>query len=323
VITSAHSPGSSRHPGLVTPQFGIFAQGANAHHFLEFDLLPGVSKAEVIGSVGGLFAPHVSSGRTNLVVAFGSAAWRSIAPSPEPRRFSDFDGVRGLDRGAPATQHDVWLWVSASAPDVSWDHARSATAALHDVAVLADEQPAFVYRDNRDMTGFQDGTANPPLHKAPGVALVPSGEPGEGGSHVLVMRWIHDLAAFNGLSVEKQEETFGRTKRESIEIPEGTRSERAHISRVTVKVDGEELKIYRRSVPYGNVREQGLYFVAFSADPARYHLMLGRMFGSSGDGVHDRLTDFSKPVSGGLYFAPSLNDLNELFGLPPSPNPRT
>jgi len=317
VITLAYSPGSSRHSGFVTPQFGIFAQGANAHHFLEFDLRPGVSATEVIGSVRRLFAPHVSSGLTNLVVAFGSRAWRSIAPSPEPHLFSDFHGVRGLDgHGVPATQHDVWLWVSASAPDVSWDRARSAAAALHDVAVLADEQPAFVYRDNRDMTGFQDGTANPPLHQAPGVALVPTGEPGEGGSHVLAMRWIHNLAAFDGLSVEKQEETFGRTKRESIEIPEGTRSERAHISRVTVKVDGEELKIYRRSVPYGNVQEQGLYFVAFSADPTRYHLMLGRMFGSSGDGVHDRLTDFSKPVSGGLYFAPSLNDLNELVGLP-------
>jgi len=123
-------------------------------------------------------------------------------------------------------------------------------------------------------------------------------------------------AALPELGHKPSEYVTGGLYFQSIEIPEGTRSERAHISRVTVKVDGEELKIYRRSVPYGNVQEQGLYFVAFSADPTRYHLMLGRMFGSSGDGVHDRLTDFSKPVSGGLYFAPSLNDLNELVGLP-------
>jgi len=40
--------------------------------------------------------------------------------------------------------------------------------------------------------------------------------------------------------------------------------------------------------------------------------MLGRMFGTDGDGRHDRLTDFSRPVSGGYYFAPPLNLLLEM-----------
>lgn len=313
MVRLAYSPHPSQTSGFVVPQFGIFSQGAHAHHFLEFDLRPGLTAGETTSSVRRLLSSEVSTGRINLVVAFGPAAWRSIAPSTPPASLSDFREVAGADgRGAPATQHDLWLWVSASSPDVSWDHARSAASALADVARLVDEQPAFVYRDNRDMTGFQDGTANPPLHQAADVALVPRGQPGEGGSHVLAMRWRHNLAAFNSLSVEQQEQTFGRTKRESIEIPECVRSERAHISRVTVKVDGEELKIYRRSVPYGDVQEQGLYFLAFSADPSRYLRMLTRMFGTSGDGVHDRLTDFSRPLTGGLYFAPSLNDLNEV-----------
>ncbi len=42
--------------------------------------------------------------------------------------------------------------------------------------------------------------------------------------------------------------------------------------------------------------------------------MLARMFGTDGDGVHDRLLDFSRPVSGAYYFAPSLNALSELAG---------
>ena len=42
--------------------------------------------------------------------------------------------------------------------------------------------------------------------------------------------------------------------------------------------------------------------------------MLARMFGTTGDGVHDRLIDFSRPVSGAYYFAPSLNALSELAG---------
>ena len=88
----------------------------------------------------------------------------------------------------------------------------------------------------------------------------------------------------------------------------------AHIARVEVTVGGDELEIFRRSVPYGTVEEHGLYFVAFSADPARFDVMLSRMFGLTGDGVRDRLLDFSRPVSGAYYFAPSLNVLNELAG---------
>ncbi len=34
--------------------------------------------------------------------------------------------------------------------------------------------------------------------------------------------------------------------------------------------------------------------------------MLSRMFGTAGDGLHDSLTDFSRPVSGAYYFGPAL-----------------
>jgi len=87
----------------------------------------------------------------------------------------------------------------------------------------------------------------------------------------------------------------------------------AHVSRVVIEEDGEELEIYRRSVPYGRVGELGLSFVAFSADPSRFTKMLARMFGTIGDGLHERLTDFSRPVSGSWYFAPSLDALDGVF----------
>lgn len=197
---------------------------------------------------------------------------------------------------------------------MTWDHARAAVAAVSDVARLAAEQVGFTYRDGRDVTGFVDGTANPPTRRAADVALVPAGEPGEGGSHVLAMRWVHDLGAFNRLAVEEQQRVIGRTKADSVELPEAAKPATAHIARVTIEAGGEELKILRRSVPYGTVEEHGLYFVAFSADPLRYERMLARMFGTAGDGAHDRLIDFSRPVSGAYYFAPSINALNELAG---------
>jgi hypothetical protein len=88
----------------------------------------------------------------------------------------------------------------------------------------------------------------------------------------------------------------------------------AHIARAETTDAGEELEIFRRSVPYGTATEYGLYFVAFSAERARYDRILSPMLRTAHDGLRDRLTDFSRPVSGAYYFAPSLNALNELAG---------
>ena len=83
----------------------------------------------------------------------------------------------------------------------------------------------------------------------------------------------------------------------------------SHVSRTDVSEDGIALKIYRRSTPFGSVGRHGLYFLAFSFDLHRFDVQLRRMFGVSGDGKHDRLTDFSEPVSSSYWFAPSIEDL--------------
>jgi putative iron-dependent peroxidase len=292
---------------------GIFAQGTHAHHFLEFDLRQGVSAGEAIASFRRLRNPDVSAGGANLVIAFGSRTWRAVAATDAPADLAPFREIRGGGgRTVPATQHDAWLWVSGAEPDETWDRARAAALAVADAVDLVAELQGFTYRGGRDITGFVDGTANPQVRRAGDVALVPPGQRGAGGSHVLAMRWVHDLAAFHRLSVEDQQRVFGRTKADSLELPPAEKPASAHIARVEIDRDGEELEIFRRSVPYGSVAEHGLNFVAFSRERARYDLMLARMFGTAGDGVHDRLTDFSRPVAAAYYFAPSESVLNEL-----------
>lgn len=303
---------------MLLPQPGIFAQGTRAHYFLEFDLRPGVAAATALASFRRLRAPELSAGGVNLVVAFAGAAWRELAGPDAPPDLRPFAEIEGLDgHRAPATQHDAWLWFSAGAPDVVWEHAWNAARRLADVAVVASEQAGFAYREGRDLTGFVDGTANPPTRRSADVAIVPPGRPGEGGSFVLVQRWVHDLDAFERLTVPEQEAVFGRTKEQSLEIPEPSRAATAHIARVQVQGEAGELEILRRSVPYGTVREHGLYFVAFSAEQDRFDRMLARMFGRGEGGPRDRLTDFSRAVSGAYYFAPSLNALRRLAGPEP------
>jgi putative iron-dependent peroxidase len=266
-----------------------------------------VTDDQIRAALHGLREPAVTVGGSNIVVGFGATLWQWLEPDAAPDSLSPFEAVEGEGRRVPATQHDLWVWTHGTGEDVELDVARAVAAALAPIATLALEQPGFVYRDSRDLTGFIDGTENPPVETATEVAIIPDGEPGAGGSHVITMRWIHDLAAFHALSVEDQEATIGRTKPDSLELD--PKPPTAHIARVVIEEDGEELEIYRRSVPYGTVGEHGLYFVAFSADRSRFTRMLDRMFGRTGDGLHDRLTDFTRPVSGSFYFAPSLEDL--------------
>jgi len=299
---------------MTVPQFGIFAQGTIAHEFIEFDLRADVDMARATRALSELRAPAVSAGGINLVIGFGADLWRTVAPDQAPADLAPFTPIGRIGgHHAPATQHDFWIWINGSSQDVVFEHARAAVKMLSEVATPATEQPCFVHRDSRDLTGFIDGSANPMTHEAPEAALIPDGQPGEGGAHVLVMRWVHDLDAFEQLPVKEQERVFGRTKPTSREMTGDALPTDAHIARTQITDDaGEELPIYRRSVPYGTVAEHGLYFVAFSADRTRFDRMLARMFGTDADRIHDHLMDFSRPVTGSFYFAPSLTTLAEL-----------
>ena len=298
---------------LPVPQPGIFAQGTRSHHHLELSVRPDATDAEVLDAVGQLREPQVTAGGVNLVLGFGPALWARLAPASVLDGFHDYPTIDGADgTTAPGTQRDLWVWVHGTGEDVAFDAARSASVALAPVATLELAQPAFVYKDSRDLTGFIDGTANPPMEEAADVALVPPGSPGEGGSFVIAQRWIHDLGAFHALSVEDQERVFGRSKPDSVEMDDDSKPANAHIARVEIDIDGEEAEIYRRSTPYGTLGEHGLYFLGFSRELRRFEIMLHNMFGL-GDGPRDRLTDFTRPVTGSFFFAPSVVAINELL----------
>ena len=67
----------------------------------------------------------------------------------------------------------------------------------------------------------------------------------------------------------------------------------AHVGRVVMEDEhGEEIEIYRRSVPTACRRGRPL-LLAFTDDLDKIAAMLDRMYGVSGDGLHDRLMDFT------------------------------
>lgn len=297
---------------MAYPQPGIFAQGTRSHYHLKFDVAADTPLTEVRAAISRLGEPPVTVGGFNLVVGVGPRVWHRLQPD-QPLPFADFQPIDGADHHAvPATQHDLWVWVHGTGPDLALDAARAITECMSPVGTLALEQPGFVYRDSRDLTGFIDGTANPPVLEAASVALVPDDRPGGGGAFAMTMRWVHNLEAFARLSVHDQERVIGRTKPDSVELDDDAKPTTAHIARVEYEEDGEELQLYRRSVPYGTVGEHGLFFVAFAADPIRFNKLLARMFGRPGDREHDHLINYTRPVSAAYYFAPSLETLSAI-----------
>lgn len=135
------------------------------------------------------------------------------------------------------------------------------------------------------------------------------------GSFIFAQRYAHNLEKWKKLKVDAQEHVIGRTKLESIELSEAEQPENSHVSRTVVEDgEGEELAILRHSLPYGDGRgDQGLFFVAYTNDLSIIDSMLLRMFGTSGDGIHDRLLHFVTPMDGAYYFAPSEELLEEVL----------
>jgi porphyrinogen peroxidase len=291
-------------------QSGIFALGTGSHSYLEFDLRAGADPLQLVQLIASLQEPRTTTGGVNLVAGFRPSLWAHAAPEDMPAEVTDFDrDVRGSDGYTlPATQHDAWLWVAGHAYDKVFDVTREAVQALAPVASLAIEVAGWTYKENRDLTGFIDGSENPGLSEAPEVTLIPDGQPGAGGSVVLVQKWMHDAAAFDALTVEEQEKVMGRTKDASVELDEEVRGPHAHVSRTVIEEDGRELHIFRRNTPFGTAAAHGTMFIGFSCDQRRLARMLARMAGAE-DGIRDALTMYTSAVSGAYYFIPSVESL--------------
>ncbi|MBV8834698.1 MAG: Dyp-type peroxidase [Acidobacteriaceae bacterium] len=288
-----------------TPQAGIFALGTSSHAYLEFDLLDGQRAKEFVCKLCAVREPRTTTGGVNFVIGFRPELWRALAPDDAPLGVEGFNKkIEGKEEFVmPGTQHDALLWLSGSAYDVLFDMARAVINDLASEASLADETSSWSYRHDRDLTGFVDGSENPTLLEAPGVALVPEGVPGAAGSILLLQKWRHHSAEWEALPVDQQERTMGRTKRDSIELED--KPSDSHVART----DQDEFgKIFRRNMPYGNIADHGTMFVGFSAEQKRLSKMLDSMAGLI-TGGRDALTRFTEPLTGSYYFVPSVESL--------------
>lgn len=291
-----------------TPQAGIFALGTSSDAYLEFDLLDGKRGKEFAAAIAGIREPRSTTGGVNFVIGFRPELWRELIPEDAPADVAGFNkDIQGVDGFTmPATQHDALVWLAGSAYDVVFDMARSVIHDLQGLASLGEQTSSWPYRHDRDLTGFVDGTENPPLLEAPADALLPEGVPGAAGSVLLLQKWKHRTAEWEALPVARQEQIMGRSKPGSIEME--NKPADSHVARTDQDKFGN---IFRRNMPYGDISDHGTMFVGFSAEQPRLSKMLDSMAGLL-NGTRDALTRYTVPLTGSYYFVPAVESLLRL-----------
>ncbi len=300
----------------------VAASLTRAAIFMVATLNPGAANRETVRSFCADLAAllravefrDVEAGLT-CVMGVGSDAWDTLFGAPRPVHLHPFREIRSGTRVAVATPGDLLFHIRAKRMDLCFELATQIMARLRPAVTAVDEVHGFRYFDDRDLIGFVDGTENPRGDEATEAVVVGAEDPVfAGGSYVIVQKYLHDLDGWNRLPVEAQERIIGRTKLSDIELDDSIKPTSAHSALTTIEENGKEIKILRDNMPFGRAGhgEFGTYFIGYSRAPGTIEQMLENMFIGRPPGNYDRLLDFSRAVTGNLFFVPSATFLEQV-----------
>ena len=304
---------------MATPQPAILGDLQEHQWYVHLSRVQGADLNVIKAALRNLRADAKAQG-VNLGLFFGPTLLAALASDDVPADFLPYPGYQSPDgKVAKATQEELLLWIHCDDKDICWETQFIFRNAVAGHMTVARETPTFIYRNSLDLTGFIDGTGNPQPEHQHEMAIVPDGKPGAGGSFCIAQRWVHDLGYFESLSLEDQENLFGRTKKDSTRLDKQVPT--SHLSHVELR-EGETAdagkpkrgEMVRRSTPYafhdGTV---GLYFMGFCREQAPLRERMEAIYGTNGK-PRDALTDYSTPASGSFYFAPSAETLDAALG---------
>lgn len=261
-------------------------------------------------------------GRLSCVMAFGSDAWSRLFGDPRPKDLHPFREIHGVHH-AISTPGDILFHIRSTRMDLCFELATQIMSRLGGAVVTVDEVHGFNFFDDRDLIGFVDGTENPVDQGAINATIIcDEDETFAGGSYVIVQKYLHDLDGWNKLPIEMQENIIGRKKLSDIELDDAVKPTSAHNALTTIIENGEQLEIVRDNMPFGEVGkgEFGTYFIGYARSPHRIEQMLENMFVGKPPGNYDRLLDFSRAVTGTLFFVPSATFLDNVVPADASPS---
>jgi putative iron-dependent peroxidase len=264
------------------------------------------------------------TGGLTCVTGIGSTAWERLYGSPRPAELHELPVFKGDRHESVTSDADLLFHLRADRMDLCFELETLIMARLAGAVTVVDEVQGFRYFDARDVLGFVDGTENPTGRAVNEAVFVDDDGGFDGGSYVVVQKYLHDMTAWNALSTEEQELVIGRRKLSDVELPDAAKPADSHVAlTVITDDDGTELEILRDNMPFGRPAygEFGTYFIGYAKSPAVIERMLANMFVGSPPGNHDRILDFSTPVTGALFYVPTAEFLEDPPARPEPPEP--
>ncbi|MEX5350397.1 Dyp-type peroxidase [Pseudomonas juntendi] len=205
----------------------------------------------------------------------------------------------------PSTQHALWLWLRGQQRGDLFLRAQALEQALAPALRLVDSVDGFLHRGGHDLSGYEDGTENPRDEAAVQAAIVAGDQAGLAGSSFAAFQlWKHDLNYFKSLPQAEQDNIIGRRLSDNEELDDAPAS--AHVKRTAQESFAPEAFVVRRSVAWADERGAGLAFVALGHSLDAFEVQLRRMSGLE-DGIIDGLYRFSRPLTGGYYWCPPMD----------------
>jgi putative iron-dependent peroxidase len=300
----------------------IVARLSRAAIFLVVTLKPGTDSRATLrsfcGDLSGIFRAvefrNIEAG-LSCIMGIGSGAWDQLFGQPRPAELHPFREIRAGARHAVSTPGDLLFHIRARHMDLCFELATQIMARIGNAVTPVDEVHGFKNFDDRDLVGFVDGTENPRGEAVADAVLVGEKDASfAGGSYVMVQKYLHDMNGWNALSTEAQEKIIGRKKLSDIELDAAVKPTCSHSSLTTIEENGKEMKILRDNMPFGSAAqgEFGTYFIGYCRTPRTMEQMLENMFVGRPPGNYDRLLDYSRAVTGNLFFAPSATFLESM-----------
>ncbi|KGJ95267.1 Dyp-type peroxidase [Colwellia psychrerythraea] len=302
---------------MAREQFGICAEPNLHGNYLLFNALDD-KNAFIRAAISRLpklfdnYSEQFSEANLIGVVAIGDAYWDEFYPEARPALLAPFPTMHSDDRVAPTNSYDIYIEIRSDRADVNHIVSTKVCQLLGDSVELIEQVQAFRFLDGRDLTGFVDGTENPQgLHRRD-VALVKAQDDINfvGGSYLHTQRYQHNLTLWNSLAEHEQEDVYGRTKLDNVEYDSDDKPLTAHTKRTSLKDEqGNSIEIVRQSMPYGDMKRKGLFFVSYCQSPKPFEIMLKSMIYGDGHGNSDHLLKYTQAETGSAFFAPSLTFL--------------
>lgn len=278
-------------PGILAPQPPL-ARAVFLRVVEEGDPKPGLSRLADV-AIG-----------DDLVVGVGPGLAATLGRPIEG--LDEIPVLVGAGATSPSTPMALWLWLRGDDRGVLVHRQRELLALLGYAFVVDSVVDCFMHRQNRDLSGHEDGTENPKGDDIVTTAIVQGrGDGLDGGSFVAIQRWQHDLPRFFRHNEAARDDMIGRRASDNEELDDAPPS--AHVKRTAQEGFTPPAFVWRRSMPWADPSGEGLLFIAFATTLSPFLAQLRRMVGLD-DGVVDALFSFTRPTATSSFFCPPIGD---------------